>query len=57
MIAGTRAATAYLTSEAIEKAQGPKELFWIDGATHVDLYDKDEYVPGVISELARFFAA
>ena len=57
MIAGTRAATAYLTSEAIEKAQGPKELFWIDGATHVDLYDKDEYVPGVISKLARFFAA
>jgi hypothetical protein len=26
------------------QAGEPRELFWIDGASHVDLYDKDEYV-------------
>jgi fermentation-respiration switch protein FrsA (DUF1100 family) len=57
MIAGTEAATAYLSREAIEKAQQPKELFWIDGATHVDLYDKEEYLPAVVAKLAGFFGA
>ena len=55
MIAGTEAATAYLTREAIEKAREPKELAWIDGATHVDLYDKDEYIPTAIAKLTDFF--
>jgi hypothetical protein len=27
----------------------------IDGASHVDLYDKDEYVPTAIAKLADFF--
>jgi fermentation-respiration switch protein FrsA (DUF1100 family) len=57
MIAGTEAASAYLTQEAIEKAQQPKELFWIDGATHVDLYDKEEYLPIAVAKLADFFGA
>jgi hypothetical protein len=33
----------------------PKELSWIDGATNVDLYDKDEYVPTAIAKLTAFF--
>ncbi|GHO61167.1 hypothetical protein KSC_000590 [Ktedonobacter sp. SOSP1-52] len=57
MIAGSEAATAYFTREAIDKAQQPKELFWIDGATHVDLYDKEEYVPTVVAKLDDFFGA
>lgn len=56
MIAGTEAATAYLSREAVEKAREPKELFWIDGSTHVDLYDKQEYVPAAVAKLADFFA-
>jgi fermentation-respiration switch protein FrsA (DUF1100 family) len=57
MIAGTEAATAYFSREATEKAHEPKELFWIDGATHVDLYDKEEYLPTVVSKLDDFFGA
>jgi fermentation-respiration switch protein FrsA (DUF1100 family) len=57
MIAGTEAASAYLSQEAIEKARQPKELFWIDGATHVDLYDKEEYLPIAVAKLADFFGA
>ena len=45
------------TPQAIEKAQQPKELFWIDGATHVDLYDKEEYLPIAVAKLADFFGA
>jgi fermentation-respiration switch protein FrsA (DUF1100 family) len=55
MIAGTEAATAYLSREATEKARAPKELFWVDGATHVDLYDKAEYLPTVVAKLDDFF--
>jgi uncharacterized protein len=55
MIVGTEAATAYLSQEAIEKAREPKELYRIDGATHVDLYDKDEYVPTAVAKLTDFF--
>jgi fermentation-respiration switch protein FrsA (DUF1100 family) len=57
MIAGTNAVTAYLSREAIEQAREPKELFWVEGATHVDLYDKEEYLPVVIAKLADFFRA
>ncbi|QQM38670.1 hypothetical protein [Streptomyces liliifuscus] len=36
----------------------PKELRWIEGAGHLDLYDKkDEYVAPAIAELAAFFHA
>ncbi|WP_405136627.1 alpha/beta hydrolase [Nocardia sp. NBC_01388] len=56
MIAGTRADTAYFSRGAIERAREPKELFWVDGATHFDLYDKPEYVPLVVGKLAEFFA-
>ncbi|NGM84165.1 alpha/beta hydrolase [Paenibacillus sp. 7124] len=55
MIVGTQAVTSWMTTEAFANAQEPKELFWIDGATHVDLYDKDEYVAPAVSKLAEFF--
>ncbi|MFB7311890.1 alpha/beta hydrolase [Streptomyces sp. NPDC056192] len=55
MIAGTEADTAYFSRQAIEKANEPKELFWIEGATHIDLYDKDEYVPTAVTKMASFF--
>ena len=36
---------------------GPKELHWIDGASHVDLYDKERYVGPAVEKLTDFFRA
>lgn len=43
--------------EAFQNARGPKELHWIDGASHVDLYDKEQYVGAAVAKLADFFGA
>ncbi|MYS46548.1 alpha/beta hydrolase [Streptomyces sp. SID5998] len=56
MIAGTAADTARFSGEAIERAAEPKELLWIDGATHMDLYDRDRYVTPAVTRLGEFFA-
>lgn len=56
MIAGTEANTSWMTTDAFANAQEPKELFWIDRATHVALYDKDEYVAPAVSKLTEFFS-
>lgn len=56
MIVGREAVTSWMAVEAYQRAQTPKELHWIDGATHVDLYDKNEYVTPAVTKLADFFA-
>lgn len=55
MIVGSEAETAYFSREAIERAAEPKELFVIDGATHIDLYDRDEHVTVAVAKLTDFF--
>ncbi|AZM79259.1 alpha/beta hydrolase [Streptomyces sp. NPDC005395] len=55
MIVGSEAETAYFSREAIERAAEPKELFVIDGATHIDLYDRDEHVTAAVAKLTDFF--
>ena len=54
MIAGTNADTRFFSEMAIEKAE-PKELFLIDGATHIALYDKKEYVDPAVEKMNSFF--
>ncbi|WP_411144536.1 alpha/beta hydrolase [Streptomyces sp. x-80] len=55
MIIGSAADTGYFSREAVERAKEPKKLFVIDGATHVDLYDRDEYVTPAVAKLTGFF--
>jgi hypothetical protein len=57
MIVGTEAVTAHMTTEAFANAREPKQLHWIDGASHVALYDRDEYVTPAVAILNGFFAA
>ncbi|MCI2421444.1 alpha/beta hydrolase [Saccharopolyspora sp. K220] len=55
MIVGTRAVTSWMSVEAFQKAIGPKEIHWVEGASHVDLYDKDQYVDPALKKLTAFF--
>lgn len=54
VIAGSKAGSLWHSQELYAKAPGPKELFVIDGATHMDLYD-GEGVGRAMSKLAPFF--
>jgi fermentation-respiration switch protein FrsA (DUF1100 family) len=57
MIVGSKADTKYMTDEAFPKATNAKskELFLLDGATHIQSYWKPEYVNQAVSKLADFF--
>ncbi|MCR8928813.1 alpha/beta hydrolase [Priestia megaterium] len=55
-IAGSEADTLYFSEEAVKKAASQnKELFIIDGATHVALYDIRANVNPAIEKLDEFF--
>ncbi|RPE27927.1 alpha/beta hydrolase [Kitasatospora cineracea] len=54
-IIGERAVTAWIAVEAHQRATGPKEIHWIKGASHVDLYDKQEYIDPAVDKLTDFF--
>jgi fermentation-respiration switch protein FrsA (DUF1100 family) len=57
MMAGSKADTKYMTDEAFPKATNSKskELFVIDGATHIQTYWKPEYVDQAVKKLAEFY--
>ncbi|MEU0686342.1 alpha/beta hydrolase [Streptomyces uncialis] len=47
--------SAYVSREAVACATGPKESCEVEGATHIDLYDKEEYLPQVTAKPHGFF--
>ncbi|MFJ8657082.1 alpha/beta hydrolase [Streptomyces rochei] len=55
MIAGTEAATRGFSEKAVADSPGNAELFLVEGATHVDLYDRDQYVTPAVTKLVEFF--
>ena len=57
MMAGSKADTKYMTDEAFAKATNAKtkELFVIDGATHIQTYWRPEYVAQAVNKLTGFF--
>ncbi len=57
MVVGSKSDAFYLSERAINRAAtSDKELFVIEGATHVDLYDRELYVKQAIDKLATFFS-
>ncbi len=58
MIAGSKADSLYMTEEALPKASGTvdKELFKIEGATHIETYWDPKYVDAAMSKLTPFYA-
>ena len=55
IVAGSEAGSLWHSRTLHAKATGPKELFIVEGATHMDLYDKDVGV--AMTKLAPFFTA
>lgn len=57
MMAGSKADSKYMTDEAFSKAinASSKELFVIEGATHIETYWKPEYVAQAVNKLEGFF--
>lgn len=55
MIAGTEADTRHFSEDAVARAGETAELFDIEGASHMDLYYKDAFIPKVADKLADFF--
>ena len=52
-ISGDQAHSREFSEDAYSRAAEPKELLWIPGTGHVDLYDRTELIP--FQRLARFF--
>jgi fermentation-respiration switch protein FrsA (DUF1100 family) len=52
-ISGDQAHSREFSEDAYERANEPKELFWVEGAGHVDLYDRTELIP--FGKLTDFF--
>lgn len=57
MMAGSKADTKYMTDEAFAKAVNAKnkELYVVDGATHITTYWQPEYVKQIIEKLTGFY--
>ncbi|GAB3556564.1 fermentation-respiration switch protein FrsA (DUF1100 family) [Actinopolyspora lacussalsi] len=55
MIAGSEAATLPHSRRAVANAGETAELHTIEGAGHVDLYDRDEPVDEAVAKLTEFF--
>ena len=58
-IAGTEAGSLWQSELAYSKATAAKsrELYKVQGATHMDLYDGTKFVNQAVDKLAKFFRA
>ena len=53
-ITGDHAHSKEFSEDAYRRAKEPKELYYVKGAGHVDLYDKTELIP--FDKLNDFFS-
>jgi fermentation-respiration switch protein FrsA (DUF1100 family) len=56
LIAGSQADTKIYSDQAYALSKGPKELFVVEGATHIAMYDVPQYVDQAVAKMVQFFA-
>lgn len=56
VIVGSKAASRWMGEKAVELSTHEKELYVVDGATHVSLYDIPKDVNRAVPKLAEFFS-
>ena len=52
-----RPTRVFWSEDVMKKAKEPKELHIVEGATHIDMYDRPQFVTPAISKLADFFGS
>jgi len=57
VIAGSKADTLFWSEEVYKKAKEPKELHIVEGATHMDMYDRPQFVTPAVAKLTAFFGS
>ncbi len=57
LIAGSKADTLFWSQDAMKKAKEPKELHLVEGATHMDMYDRPQFVAPAVKKLSAFFGS
>lgn len=59
LMAGKKADSLYMSEEAFQKATGTKdkELFLVDGATHIQTYFVPQYVSQFVNKLQKFYGS
>ncbi|MBG9587127.1 alpha/beta hydrolase [Cytobacillus firmus] len=57
LIVGTEADTRGYSDQFYALSNGPKELFEVEGATHIAMYDIPEYVGQAVTKLSEFYGA
>lgn len=55
LIAGALADSLYFSERAFTAALEPKEIFLVPGATHIDMYDRPQFVKPAADRLGDFF--
>lgn len=55
VIVGSKAGSRWMGEKAVELSTHEKELFVVEGATHVSLYDIPEHMEQAVGKLAAFF--
>ena len=55
LIAGSKADTLFWSQDVMKKAKEPKELHLIEGASHMDMYDRPQFVTPAVTRLSAFF--
>jgi fermentation-respiration switch protein FrsA (DUF1100 family) len=55
LVAGSKADTLFWSQEVLAKAREPKEMHVVEGATHIELYDRPQFVTPAVEKLADFF--
>lgn len=55
VIAGSKADTLFWSQDVFRKAKEPKELHLIEGASHMDMYDRPQFVVPAVAKLTSFF--
>lgn len=55
MVTSEKAVTAWMTREAFERANEPKRIYTVSGATHVEMYDREDAIDDAVVQLSEFF--